>query len=335
MRLGAVWLVSANAHYRAIDPLKAMERRGHEVVWPTDPVGTPDVRRLASCDLVHVYRRADDGIRSALTQLARSGVPFTYDNDDNFAVSPKEAPVARKQSPLTGQRYFTATVKVARMASATTVPSEALAATYRRAGVAHVDVIENYLAVDARRPRNRHPGVVIGWIAAAEHRAEVARLPLRRDLERLLAKHPDARVECIGVDLELPERYRHDVDVPFRELPRRIAGFDVGIAPLADIPWNRARSNIKVKEYAASGVPWVASPVGPYRGLGEEHGGLLIPDDGWFGALDRLVSHRRERKRLARKAKAWARGETIESAADRWEQHFALATRPADRPPRQ
>jgi hypothetical protein len=32
MRLGVVWESNSNAHYRAMDPMKAMERRGHDVV---------------------------------------------------------------------------------------------------------------------------------------------------------------------------------------------------------------------------------------------------------------------------------------------------------------
>jgi hypothetical protein len=30
-------------------------------------------------------------------------------------------------------------------------------------------------------------------------------------------------------------------------------------------------------------------------GLGEEQGGRLLPDDGWFEALERLITHPRER----------------------------------------
>jgi glycosyltransferase involved in cell wall biosynthesis len=127
------------------------------------------------------------------------------------------------------------------------------------------------------------------------------------------------------VDLRLPERYRHEEFVPFPDLPGRIGGFDIGIAPLADIPCNWARSDIKLKEYAASGVPWLASPIGPYADLGEEQGGRLVTDDGWFAAVDRLVTHSRERRRLAKKAKRWAKDQTIEGVADRWEQVFATA----------
>src|SRR5207244_6851767 len=105
----------------------------------------------------------------------------------------------------------------------------------------------------------------------------------------------------------------------------RIGGFDVGIAPLVDIPMNCARSDIKLKEYAASGVPWLASPVGPYAGLGEEQGGRLVPEDGRLDALERLVTQPGEREQLGRKGEAWARGQTIEAVADRWERVFAEA----------
>jgi glycosyltransferase involved in cell wall biosynthesis len=101
----------------------------------------------------------------------------------------------------------------------------------------------------------------------------------------------------------------------------------IAIAPLANLPFNMTRSDIKLKEYAASGVPWLASPVGPYIGLGEREGGVLVPDDGWFDALDRLVCHQRDRRRLARRARSWAKDQMIEMAADRWERVFETSAR--------
>lgn len=324
LQLGAVWEPSSNAYYRAIDPLKAMARRGHRIVWP-DPDGKPELRRLASCDVVHVYRRGQDETRRVLKELAGLGVGIIYDNDDDLSALPKEAPSYRKRGGLNAQRIFSETVKVARLASSFSTPSELLAEKYRRAGVERVEVIGNHLAPDTFRPPRRHEGVVVGWVAAAEHRADLARIPIDDALQRLVQKYDDVRVECVGVDLKLPERYTHERNVEFLDLPRHIGGFDIGIAPLADIPYNRTRSDIKLKEYAASGVPWLASPVGPYRGLGEAEGGRLVADDGWFEALETLVTRRRERRKLARKAKAWAKGQTIEAVADRWEQLFLHA----------
>ncbi len=331
MRLGVAWMDCQNAYYRAVDPMRAMERRGHEVSWPSDRRGYADVRELDGCDVVHVYRRISQP--DVLEHLKQRGIPITYDNDDDSSATPKQSPEYRNRRGLQGASRFAAQIKVARTASVCTTTSEVLADKYRAAGVERVEVIGNYLNPDTERPANRHAGIVIGWIAALEHRADAAHIRLAEALEAVLAKHPEVRVECIGVNLGLSQRYRHDEFVDFKLLPRRIAGFDVGIAPLTDIPFNRSRSDIKVKEYAASGVPWVASPVGPYAGLGEDQGGILAPDDGWFEALDRLVSSRKERKRLARKARKWAKGQTIDAVAERWERVFAEAASGAARAP--
>jgi glycosyltransferase involved in cell wall biosynthesis len=344
MRIGLTWRNCAGTNYRAIEPLKAMVRRGHEVVWPLDPDGGVDLRRLAACEVVHVYRRAD---RQAMA-LARNGVPIVYDNDDDFAEGMQHHPEHdRDFVGLRGQQELASTLKMARLARVFTTTTEVIAQKYGRAGVEHVEVIANYLPHDAADPvvradtgvvvgwaapdkparasRSPSSALVIGWVAGGEHRADVERIEIVPALGRLLAEHAHARVESIGLELGLSDRYRHEPGVSFAELPDRIRRFDVGIAPLADIPFNWARSDIKLKEYAASGVPWLASPVGPYQGLGEEQGGRLVSDDGWFEALDRLVSRPRERRRLARQAQRWAKRQTIDAVADRWEQVFAHA----------
>lgn len=322
MRLGVVWNPNSGAYYRAVEPMKAMERRGHEVVWPADVDGAPDVRRLAGCDVVHVYRRSTEDTHRALKELVRAGTPITYDNDDDFTTVPKGSVVYKKAGGLEGQRVHAMTVKVARLASCFTTTNERLAEKYLSAGAERAEVIGNYLAPDVDRSQGRHSGVVIGWVAGLEHQADAAQLRIADALQRLLDQHEDVRVECIGSNLGLRERYVHHPRVDFHDLPRHIGGFDIGIAPLADMPVNWVRSDIKVKEYAASGVPWLASPVGPYIGLGEDQGGRLVPDGGWFEALERLVTRHRERRRLARRAKRWARDQTIDAVADRWEGVF-------------
>jgi glycosyltransferase involved in cell wall biosynthesis len=321
-----------NAFYRAIEPMRAMEGRGHEVVWPQDAEGRAGLRWLADCDVVHVYRRADNDTRPVLAKLVRGGTPITYDNDDDLTATPKDSAAFKRFGGYMGQRIFAASVQVAQMARTFTTTTQVLADKYRRAGVQRADVIGNYLAPYAFQPRRRHDGVVIGWVAAGEHQSDAAHMKIADVLQRLVAKHENVRVECIGVNLRLAERYRHDVHVQFFELPSRICSFDIGLAPIADTPFNRARSDIKLKEYAACGIPWLASPVGPYRGLGEEEGGRLVQDDGWFEALDRLVTRGRERRRLGRKAEKWAKRQTIDAVADRWEQVFIAAARGGSEP---
>lgn len=325
MRIGAVWDPVVNAHYRARDPLRAMERRGHQVIWPPTGKGEADRSRLSACDVVHVYRRHDDATLRVLKDVARSGVGIVFDNDDDMAGVPRESVTYREVGGFKGERMRMQVMKVARLARVVTTTSERLAEQYRASGAASVHVVDNMLDLDVARPRPGHDGIVVGWVAAAEHAADAARLGLEQAFERLLEARPEVRVETIGVPLRLSQRHRNDEWVNFWDLPPRVGGFDIGIAPLADTAFNRGRSDIKVKEYAASGVPWLASPVGPYARLGEKEGGRLVPDDRWFDELDRLVAKRRERSRLAKRGLKWAQTQGIDAAADRWERAYAEA----------
>jgi len=332
MRIGVAWFPNVNANYRAIMPIQAMAARGHSVVGPLDKNGAPDPRRLAGCDVVHVYRRLEPETRGLLKTLVNGGKALVYDNDDDFSATPKESLSYKEFRGRRGQQFFNQSVRMAKLATVCTTTNHVLAEKYRHAGVESVEVVGNYLSPRLPRPpRRRGPGVVIGWVAAGEHQADADRVGIADALRRIVAEHENVRVECFGVDLKLGERYSHERNVPFSQLSARLGAWDIGIAALADIPFNRTRSDIKLKEYASAGVTWLASPVGPYRGLGESEGGRLVPDDRWFDAIDALVRRPRDRRRLARRGHGWAKRNTIDAIANRWEQIFLSAARSVGR----
>ena len=83
--------------------------------------------------------------------------------------------------------------------------------------------------------------------------------------------------------------------------------WDIGIAPLADTNFNRCKSALKALDYAAMGLPVLASDHDVYRGtLADGPGGWLLPDDesAWFVALARLVRDATLRRRLGEGARA-------------------------------
>lgn len=327
MRIGSAWINNANANYRVVEPLKAMALRGHHIVWAAQE-GEVDPRHLGSCDVVHVYRRADDTSRRVLAQLARAGVGIVYDNDDDLRAIPKESPDYKKYGGPMAHRLWAQSIALARLATVVTTTNEPLAEAYRKAGAKRVEVIPNQLAADVGRSRRRHDGIVIGWIGGIDHRADEVRIGISAALRRLTEERDDLRVDSVGVKLRLDRSYTHRSHLPFDRLPGHIGGYDIGIAPLADLPGNRVRSDIKLKEYAASGVPWLASPVGPYRNLGEAQGGRLVADGDWYEALKRLVDDHADRERLSQAGVEWARRNTITSVAHHWEQVFRDAAGP-------
>ncbi len=331
MRLGAVYTNErVNAFYRMYLPMMAMLERGHEVVEVHQRRGTPlPVAQLAECDLVHVHRlQLMDDDDDCVARLRDAGVAVGFDDDDDSSAAPAEIESMVPAGTLArAQRDFARLLARAPQVDLVTTPSESIAARFERAGARHVRVIDNYLpgAFGRVRPQG-HDGLVIGWHACAEHQLDVRALELDRALVRILDAHPDVRVVTLGIDLELGhERCRREEAVPIGDLTQRLADFDVGIVPLVDTTFNRGRSNVKAREYAAAGVPWLASPVGSYAHLGEEEGGRLVEDGAWFEALDELIRSSRARRKAAKRAKAWAKRETMWGMADLWEQTFLEA----------
>ncbi len=327
MRLGAVGQDKANAYYRLLLPLMAMRERGHEVVQVVQEYRRViDVRPLLGCDFVHIHRPAllyDDG--EVVTRLLDAGIVVGFDEDDNVIDMPEglEEVTDQPWMPRARRNFELLLEHVARVQLVTT-PSDHLADRFEAAGAANVHVIDNYLpGAFARVEPQGHDGLVIGWHAGREHLADADLLRLVPMLERVLDAHPCVRVETVNIDLRMRhERYACEEAMPIAALTQRLADFDIGIVPLADIPFNRGRSNVKAREYAAAGVPWLASPVGSYEGLGSEEGGRLVEDGEWFEALAALICSRRDRAKQGRRAKAWAKRETIWNMAGAWERLF-------------
>jgi len=324
MRIGVLSdFRAANTVYRAV-PVVRLAQRGHEIVLDRGGEGG-DHAALRGCDVVHVYRYASPAVQRLARELRARGTAVVWDIDDDVSCVPDEMVDRHRRGGLQEQRLLRETTAMALLADVVTTTSEPIAARYRALGAACVAVVPNFLpdefAAVRPRPRDGDEGrVTIGWVASAEHQHDRERLGLDALLRTLLERRPEVRVASVGIRFDLPrDRYAHTLVVQPAALPQEIASFDVGIAPLYDSPFNRARSDVKVKEYAAVGVPWLASPTGPYAGLGERQGGRLVADDRWLEALDRLAGRARERRRLAKRAARWGAQQTVSRNLGAWE----------------
>lgn len=327
MRLGLLVPDNACGLYRGVFPLQALERRGHKVVWGTGLRGRDARRRsLLGCDLVHTSRISVNA--GDVRRLQNAGVAVTWDIDDDISAIPADAEILAPVGGQVGRERLVGQMRqVAALVDGITTTTEHMSALYAASERAPISVVDNslprwFLDSDAER----HEPLTIGWVAGTEHAFDAQRLAIASTIHQLLEAHAKIRFISIGVDLGLNHhRYEHRGFVTYDELPRHIADFDIGIAPLCEMPLNLARSTIKVKEYAALGVPWLASSRHPFIGLGEREGGRLVDDGGWYKALDRMVRRGRRRRQLARNARAWALGESIDAYAPLWERAFEEA----------
>jgi len=325
---------AGGAAYRAMLPMQGLAERGHRAEFVTwdQREAPPPFERLRHADVVHMWRLFRGPARQLARALRDAGVAVVFDNDDDMTRVPKGSPAYREMSAAKEQ-VAKELGAMLRLTELVTTTNAELAGRLRRLGGGNVRIVENYL--DPGFLRERRPageGVTIGWVAGAEHRGDLKELRLRRTLEQLLEQHPHVSLVSVGVDVGVrSERYTHHPFIRFPELPDAIARFDLALAPIADVSFNRVRSNIKVKEYAAAGVPWLASPIGPYKDLGEQQGGRLVPDYGWADALAELVTDDAARGALAERAAAWGRTQTVSENAGEWEAAFADAAARAGR----
>jgi len=319
---------SGNGFYRGIGPMEALAARGHRTrAVPVMREAPLPPALLDGIDVLHIHRYHEPRAHRLAREARARGAAVVWDDDDHLASIPREAHNARLWRSFDGQRRLVEKRRLLRVADLVTAPGPYLASRLAEEGAAATAVLPNFVPdalLQARRVAQPH--VTIGWSAGLEHQIDVDRLPIVPALQRLLDERDDVAVIAFGLGLPLRgERYAHIPGVPLEELTRHLAMLDVGIAPLADIEFNRARSDVKLKEYAAAGVPWLASPIGPYAALGEQQGGRLVADDRWHEELTRLVEKPRERRRLAKRATRWVAGQTLARNVGAWEDAFADA----------
>jgi glycosyltransferase involved in cell wall biosynthesis len=310
-----------NANYRVYQPMHELSRRGHDLRY--NRRGEPRVRLpdALRADVLYVYRFVDEEILAVARRCREEGVAVVWDNDDDLMAVPKSNPRYRLHGGVKAHQMMAGTKRMVQLADVVTTPSPMLAARFRQLGGADVRVVENFVpsVFIQTRPR-KHRGVVIGWIAGLEHQVDYQALRLKETFTRLLETYEGLRVHSVGLGLGLPaDRYDHVSGAPFLELASIAAAYDIGIAPLADIPFNRSRSNSKIKEYAAAGAPWLASPVGAYSALGAGQGGRLVADADWDEELERLITGVRVRRKLARSSGKWGATQGIERNIGLWE----------------
>ncbi len=310
--------------HRSLVPMQALAGRGH-AVHVEERNDVRDAAPLFECDAVQVIRICHPAMVRLARQLRRRGVAVVWDNDDARVALLREPVRSPGQDGMAAQRFYASMRAMASTADVVTSPSEALARLHAEHSGREVQIVPNLLPPTFRRPARvmPHQGVHVGWLAMPNHAPSFDALGIRAALQHLLDRHAHLTVTGIGLDLGLASRrYTHIPFLPYGALVERLVHFDVALAPLADTAVNVARSDAKLKEYAAVGVPWLASPTGPYAGMGEQQGGRLVPDGEWSAAIDALMHDADARRVLSQRGLRWAAGETIEAHVDVWERTF-------------
>lgn len=248
-------------------------------------------------DVVYLQKVPLPGPYIRVMETLGPAVVFDFD-DALYASRPDD------DSPGFWHRYFPATLGAS---SLVITGSDELSAYAKE----HTDAVRCLPTAIPKEDYDRHretetsndDSVTIGWIGNPENLCYLDEIA--DSIAAVLDNYPEARLLVITAG-DLPvEPLRKRPDVVYEEwtletATASLSKADIGIRPLADDEWTRAKGGFtSVVEMMALGLPVVVPPVGKLSGLIDDgrSGYHATADEEWEEALSSLIedNHRRDR----------------------------------------
>ncbi len=282
----------ASAFYRCLMPMYALNMGGKAVAHAsTARFG----REALDYDVVVIQIDNSPSALEFVMALQAQGKKVVYEIDDAFDCLEPWHPQYASYGQPARQEAIRAMMA---QADAVQVSTGWLAQRYA-ACAKRVELVPNLveLASWPRADRLRKDGLFkVLWAGSPSHSGDLEIIvPV---MEKFLRAHADARLVLFGQEIKdarLPAGQVENVPwCEFEDYAFTLAQIDadVAIAPLADIPFNYGKSNLRILQYWATGYPVVASNVGPYKEAceGPEAGILCSTADEWLASLETIYT---------------------------------------------
>lgn len=319
-------------------PAHALAEQGHDVIATDDtqfhltfdrpwegeepPLGTNIVGLAEPVDAdVVVIQRPTHWSRVRLVEVLQSaGIAVVVEIDDDYHSLPVGHPGREHWSPMRHpERNKKVLADCCKRADLVTVTTPALAERYGAHG--RVAVIPNFVPEGYLSAQGAPNGrVTIGWPGTSlTHVGDLDVVGTSvAEVQQATgcgfrAIGGTSTCERLGVDGETVEW------VEMNDYPAAVAGLDIGIVPLVDNAFCRAKSALKMCEMAALGVPAVVSPT-PDNMRMHRHGIGLVAHtrSDWREALTALVRSSALREDMAARGREVMAEFTIERNCYRW-----------------
>lgn len=333
----------AIAYYRLIKPLEYLKE------WAEIDYFGKELRQFKTGEeaylaLARKYdiifsKHVDNGAAGSniLACAEHYGRKVVVDLDDNYLQIRDDNPAAPVYAPLKGGRYFLGAFIT--LANGLTVSTEPLKDVYAKMDYANpsIDVLPNCNDVnDWKFDRvNKKDGKIrIGYMGSITHNDDLALI--WEPIAKILAKYPNVMFEICGAvgpdDIKdtmakiqsyvekdiLNQFWFYEGTQSFFGFPELMfkLGWDIGIAPLVDEPFNRGKSHIKWFDYTMVSIPTIASKTYPYctpiQGVDtivNGKTGLLVENkvDDWYNAIESVIVNATYRQELAENAYTFIR----------------------------
>ena len=313
-------------HYRIREPLRGLALLGHQT--RSSPVAV--LENFEDYDAVIVRGLHHPQNSTVWRWAAESGKPAlrVYDLDDDIWGWNPGSP---EDNYWTNDRRENAEINI-QAADLVTTPTDALAEVLRGLNP-NVTVLPNTIPEAILRwLPPKHERFIIGWQGAQQHVKDLQLI--YTPVLRFLLNHPDVEFHVWG-----PQDI---MDFPDALTPRIIVhpwtprvwdhyarlSMDIGLAPI-DVGdrFNETKSDIRLREYAALGIPFIASKAPAYLPTTLAARGLVAEtEEDWQDALEKLYRSPSLRTWMVEQGKHRARLWTTEANARDWERAYERAS---------
>lgn len=253
-----------SAFYRCLMPMYALNMGGKAVAHASS---ARFGREALDYDVIVLQIDNSPSALEFVLSLQAQGKKVVYEIDDAFDCLEPWHPQYASYGQPARQEAIRAMMA---QADAVQVSTPWLADRYRT-HAKKIEVIPNLIELASwpRADRLRKDGLFKAlWAGSPSHSGDLDLLiPV---MSKFLGAHKDARLVLFGQeirDARLPsDQVEHVPWCEFEEYPFKLSEIDAdaALAPLADVPFNHGKSNLRILQYWATGYPVVASKVGPY-----------------------------------------------------------------------
>ena len=303
----------------------------HTHPWQKDIISMPEVREQIEClakasDAMIWQPVFFDHTLNFFNEIRQKyGKHMFIETDDNYIDVPPWNEAHHSFSQVASHRYYA--TEAMSWSDGMFVTTPYLKDLYSKFND-NVHVIQNSLDFKGDRrfvgwdkvSVRKHKGIRIGWIGGRSHFEDL--MMVAPALREILEAHRDVTLvlvnsavkpSCQALGIKYPFEGLKNVHYADRSVTiNRYAqfmasfGFDIGIAPLVDCNFNRAKSNLRWLEYSALGIPSVCTDISHFsQTVKQGIDGILVKDNDlqeWKNALELLIRNKTTREEIGRNA---------------------------------
>lgn len=207
-----------------------------------------------------------------------------------------------------------------------------------KAGAKNVQIIPTVIDIERYPPKNNDIQLpplrvgeksasendkkfIVGWIGT-KTTFEKHLLPGKKWIKELQGQDPEIHFNIVGIteDMDLGENVNY---IPWTENTEvsEILKMDVGIMPLQDSEWEKGKCAYKLIQYAACGIPGLASDVGMNKEVCIDNitGQIADDDQEWISHIQFLKNNSRTRLEMGHNARQLVQQKyCIQVTAKKW-----------------